>query len=187
LKRRAIRRSLTKNKLMGKTHVKSMLTAALAGALAATGAAAQDTVIHAGTALIRADESPRQQVSILIEDGDITGVEDGFLTPDGAEIIDLSDRFVMAGMIDSHVHLLGELGPDQLLRTVQRSESDAALDGAKFARRTLEAGFTTVQDVGGSLEPIVRTSCTCWAINTPATARRNAAKRCGHWSGAGRM
>jgi len=62
--------------------------------------------------------------------------------------------FLMPGMMDMHVHLLGQLGPTSRTDALFETASMAALEGAKHARITLEAGFTTVRDLGGDPEAI---------------------------------
>ncbi|MBI1187173.1 MAG: amidohydrolase family protein [Alphaproteobacteria bacterium] len=137
------------------------LTGALAALwlVAAPAALAQDgetTIIHAGRLL--ADPATGQVLterSILVSpDGRIAGVEAGFVTRDGARVIDLRDRFVLPGLIDSHVHLTSELGPNQIMDEVTLTASDAALRGAENARITVMAGFTTVADVGAANDAI---------------------------------
>ncbi|MFT6460921.1 MAG: imidazolonepropionase-like amidohydrolase [Maricaulis maris] len=110
------------------------------------------TVIHAGWLLAVPGEDPLMEQSILIRGERVEGIEAGYVTPDGATIIDLSDDYVMPGFIDSHVHLQSELGPGRRFNTFTLSASDLAFDGAVNARTTLMAGFTTVQDVGGNFE-----------------------------------
>jgi imidazolonepropionase-like amidohydrolase len=110
------------------------------------------TVVHAGWLLDRPGEDPRTEVSIIVRDGVIEAVEDGFVTRSGAEVVDLRDRFVMPGFIDSHVHLSSELGPNGALDAVTLNSTDVVLDAARNARTTLMAGFTMVQDVGGGLD-----------------------------------
>tara|TARA_R110000868_G_scaffold225999_2_gene478334 strand:+ start:2116 stop:3411 length:1296 start_codon:yes stop_codon:yes gene_type:complete len=110
------------------------------------------TVIHAGHLLAVPGRAPADNQSILIRDGRIEAVEAGFVTPEGATIIDLSDQFVLPGLIDSHVHLQGELSPEGRLLEVTENSADLALNAAHHGRTTLMAGFTTVQDVGGDLE-----------------------------------
>ena len=63
------------------------------------------TVIHAGTVLTVPGEKPLERQSILVTGGRITAIENGFVTPDGATIIDLSNSFVLPGLIDTHIHL----------------------------------------------------------------------------------
>jgi imidazolonepropionase-like amidohydrolase len=102
--------------------------------------------------LIDADDAPLRRHTLLIHDGKILGVERGFLEDEDATTIDLSDHFVMPGMIDSHVHLRGEWSPTNRLDTVTKEAGDVAYDAASNARKTLMAGFTAVQDVGGPPE-----------------------------------
>ena len=68
--------------------------------------------------------------------------------------IDLKDSYVLPGLIDAHVHLLSEFSPTSRMKALTDSEVDAALEGVMNARKTLMAGFTTVQDVGGANEAI---------------------------------
>lgn len=132
------------------------ILAAGAAAFSLSFAHAQDeaplTVIHAGQLLAVPGETPLAEHSIFVRDGRIESVEPGYASPDGAEIIDLSDQFVLPGLIDSHVHLQSELSPDRILNTVTLSSADNALDAARHARTTLMAGFTSAQEVGGQLE-----------------------------------
>ncbi|NLT57659.1 MAG: amidohydrolase family protein [Clostridiales bacterium] len=70
--------------------------------------------------------------------------------PEGYEVIDLSDRFVMPGLIDAHVHL-GSGGTNaDLTNNLYALIGDLAFFAAKNAKANLEAGFTTVRDCGGN-------------------------------------
>lgn len=131
--------------------------AATAGAWIAPAAAAAQadepaTVIHAGWLLAVPGEEPLTEVSVIVRGGVIEAVEEGFVTPSGADVVDLRGRYVMPGFIDSHVHLSSELGPGRALDAVSLNSTDVVLDAARNARTTLMAGFTTVQDVGGALD-----------------------------------
>ncbi len=109
------------------------------------------TLIHAGTLIDGRSEEPRSEVTIVVEGDRIAAVEDGFRDP-GAEdrLIDLSGGVVLPGFIDMHVHLEGETSPDRYLERFTLNPEDLAFRSTVFARRTLEAGFTTVRDLGGS-------------------------------------
>ncbi|HZM89220.1 MAG TPA: amidohydrolase family protein [Blastocatellia bacterium] len=84
---------------------------------------------------------------VLIEGERIAAIGSTVTIPSGAEVIDLSTMTVLPGLIDSHTHLTfapGVGGPAML----GQSPSRQALIGAKNARITLMAGFTTVRNVG---------------------------------------
>ncbi|GGB25354.1 Xaa-Pro dipeptidase [Sphingomonas metalli] len=115
------------------------------------------TYILAGQLLDRPGERPRGASTIVVRDGRIAEVRDGFATPEaGATVIDLRDRFVLPGLIDAHVHLLG-IGGDPMrarLTALNTEPADDILYGAGNARATLMAGFTTVRDLGGDARGI---------------------------------
>ncbi|MAC39378.1 MAG: Xaa-Pro dipeptidase [Oceanicaulis sp.] len=137
---------------MLRTVATALAATALAGLAQAQDAEEALTVIHAGWLLAVPGEAPLEQQSILVRGERIEGIQAGYVTPDGATVIDLSDDYVMPGFIDSHVHLQSELGPGRRFNTFTESPSDLAFAGADNARTTLMAGFTTVQDVGGNFE-----------------------------------
>jgi imidazolonepropionase-like amidohydrolase len=134
----------------------SALAAALLASLAfASPAAAQPEepgyyIIQAGAVLDRPGREPRRNASIVIRGGKIVSVTDGFLeAPAGARLLDLRDRFVLPGLIDSHVHLVSDAGGEAgLIEEVRSSDGIAALRAAWNARKTLMAGFTTVRNLG---------------------------------------
>jgi imidazolonepropionase-like amidohydrolase len=114
------------------------------------------TVIHAGTLLADASEAPTTKQSILIEGGRIKEVSAGFVAPpEGAQRIDLSDRFVLPGLIDCHVHLTGQMDRGYRMRMVEDSDPKVGFNAAHNASLTLAAGFTTVRDVGALGNPDV--------------------------------
>ena len=111
------------------------------------------TFIHAGEVLAVPGEAVQSNQTIIVVDGKIEDIQAGFLEAGEQDtIIDLSDSFVMPGMIDSHVHLRAEWNPQGRLEGVTRESGDIALEAAANARKTLMAGFTAVQDVGGPPE-----------------------------------
>jgi imidazolonepropionase-like amidohydrolase len=128
------------------------LIAALALIGATTGLAqAQDMYIHAGRLLAdpASGRVETERTIVIGGDGRISQVAPGYLpAPAGARQIDLKNHFVLPGLIDSHVHILHEGNPNQRLEAVTQSEADSALMGAFYAKKTLDAGFTTVADLG---------------------------------------
>jgi imidazolonepropionase-like amidohydrolase len=117
---------------------------------------AKDLVIHAGILLDGIADAPRRQVSILVRDDKILSVEAGFVSPTGADIIDLSTATVMPGFVDCHVHISSML-PSRTNATeywLTHSDTDRALDATVFVRRMLQQGFTSARDVGGGDETV---------------------------------
>ena len=121
---------------------------ALAGAMCAAPALADTTVIHAGALVIDAESQPRGPSTITVTDGKIVSVADGFTAaPAQAVTVDLKDKTVVPGMVDLHVHLTGDPGGDFWKGAVEPDEWDVVV-GAKNARLTALAGFTTVREAG---------------------------------------
>ncbi len=117
---------------------------------------APEIYIHAGRVL--ADPASGRvltQQTVLVRGGRIVSITPGYADPGGAEVIDLKSAFVLPGLIDSHVHLTSELNADDRLNTFLKTQSDAAIDAAGFAVKTLRAGFTTVADLGAPPESIL--------------------------------
>jgi imidazolonepropionase-like amidohydrolase len=87
-----------------------------------------------------------QNVMIIIEGDRITGIGPSAVVPAGAEVIDLKSMTVLPGLIDSHTHLTFDPGVGGLVG-LTRSPAREALTGAKNARLTLMAGFTSVRNL----------------------------------------
>jgi imidazolonepropionase-like amidohydrolase len=86
---------------------------------------------------------------ILIEGDKITAAGPNVTVPAEVEVIDLKDKTVLPGLIDCHTHITGQPG-NYYEDIFRRSPIDVAVTAHIYARRTLEAGFTTVRDVGAS-------------------------------------
>jgi len=125
-----------------------------AALLATTSVAAQTTdvvtVIHAGKLLDKPGNPPRGPSTLIIRNGKIAELLSGHQPgPAGATLIDLKDKFVLPGLIDSHVHLDSDAGGNAaLIEAVTDSPAHAAYRAAGNAKKTLMAGFTTVRNMG---------------------------------------
>jgi imidazolonepropionase-like amidohydrolase len=118
--------------------------------------AASDAVVlvHAGRLLDRPGQAPRGASTVLIRNGKVESIHDGFADPanhPGAQVIDLRDKFVLPGLIDAHVHLDSDrAGQEGLIESLTNSQAYFAYEAALNARKTLAAGFTTVRNLGNS-------------------------------------
>ncbi|MDO8861618.1 amidohydrolase family protein [Haliea sp. E1-2-M8] len=125
------------------------LTTALLGSL---GAQAATTVIHAGTLLAVPGQQPQTEQTLVVVDDKVSQVLDGYREPadfaEDAQLIDLKDGFVMPGLMDMHVHLQGELGPQNDRENLKYSSQLVQMQSLMYALRTLDAGFTTLRDAG---------------------------------------
>jgi imidazolonepropionase-like amidohydrolase len=116
---------------------------------AAAPALAQVTVIQADRVLAEPGKAPRGPTSIVVENGRITALLPGRQAPAGATVIDLGSRMILPGLIDSHVHLDGDAGGEAaLVEAVTSSPGTYALRAQWNGMKTLNAGFTTVRNLG---------------------------------------
>lgn len=142
----------------------SAMVGAMALALSASGSAQSQSpapaskvvYIHAGTLLDRPDASPRGASTVIVRDGKIEAIRDGFVAPEGgAKLVDLSKQFVLPGLIDMHVHIFND--DNKLLARLEQNNRDVEdnfVIGIDNARRTLEAGFTTLRDLGSDVHSV---------------------------------
>ncbi|HSG88277.1 MAG TPA: amidohydrolase family protein [Pseudomonadales bacterium] len=116
---------------------------------------ADDLTLHVGTLIAVPGEAPLKDRTVLIEGNRITAILDGFRDPAaGSRLLDLRDAFVLPGLMDVHVHLLFDLDAGARARRLSDTPTLTAMRGVANARRTLDAGFTTVRDLGGAPESI---------------------------------
>ena len=88
-------------------------------------------------------------VVVLIEGDRIAQVGSGLAVPAGTRVIDLGAATLLPGLIDVHTHLSGQAG-DYYTDLFRRSPVDSAVRAPTYAFHTLQAGFTTVRDVGAA-------------------------------------
>jgi imidazolonepropionase-like amidohydrolase len=114
-------------------------------------AQAQKTIIHCGNLIDAKSTDVQPQMTIVVEGNKIVSIQKGFTKPGADEkLIDLSQKTVMPGLIDMHVHLENETNKDQNLQRFTLNDADVAFRSTLYAKKTLLAGFTTVRDLGGS-------------------------------------
>ena len=108
------------------------------------------TAIRAGTLIDGTGAAPVKNAVVLVQGDRITAVGTNVQVPAGATVIDLSGATLLPGFIDGHVHLVGHIigDGDWQHQDLVESASQRALLGAAHAQQTLEAGFTTVRNVG---------------------------------------
>jgi imidazolonepropionase-like amidohydrolase len=134
----------------------SLFVAVLSLAVNAQTPAEPLVVIHAGAVLDRPGNTPRGASTIIVRGTRIEAIRDGHVAPPaGARLIDLKREFVLPGLVDAHVHIFND--DDKMrarLEANNRDIEDNLLIGVDNARRTLEAGFTTVRDLGSDVHSI---------------------------------
>lgn len=117
------------------------------------------TLIRCGHVLAVPGKPAQDNATIVVHNGLIDRISDGLTGPDlsnakqaGATVeeIDLKSSYILPGLIDCHVHITFEFTADARLKAVTDSDATSALHGVAFARRTIEAGFTTVRDLGST-------------------------------------
>jgi imidazolonepropionase-like amidohydrolase len=107
------------------------------------------TIIHAGALIDGVDDQTLQKATIIVEDGLIKEVRDGYVEAGANDtMIDLTEYTVMPGLMDMHTHLSDQFSRDTYSEGFFLNPADYAIRSTVYAERTLMAGFTTVRDVG---------------------------------------
>lgn len=129
-------------------HLQRVALIAAAFAAIPAPAAAQTVYVKAGRLIDGLSNEVRTNQCVTIVDEHIKAVGLCGKAPDGATIVDWSAYTVLPGLIDLHTHL-ADLGQSaDLAAPMKASPAETALVGARNARVTLDAGFTSVRDVG---------------------------------------
>ena len=119
-------------------------------ALPVAAIAAETTVLHCDQVFDAKRGKLTGEMTLVIEDGRIKAMSAGHSDPAGgaARTINLKGMTCLPGLIDSHVHLTGETSPTGYTDQFRWNVADYAIRSTVYARRTLEAGFTTVRNLG---------------------------------------
>ncbi len=128
---------------------RALVSALAVAALTASATAATITYVKAGNLFDSRSGHYRPHVVLVIDGDRIRSIEEAaFRIPAGAAVIDLSDDFVLPGLIDCHTHLTARADRYDPIHSFDTSPFDAAIAGVVNAKKTLDAGFTSVRDVG---------------------------------------
>lgn len=119
-----------------------------AAALAAAPAAAETLYVQTGRLIDGVSNDMRTGQCVTIADEHIEAVGPCGTAPAGATIIDWSAYTILPGLIDLHTHLADVGQSADVAAPIKASPAETALVGARDARLTLNAGFTSVRDVG---------------------------------------
>ena len=126
------------------------LAAVAVGAQAPAEASSSQVWIHAGRVIAIPGEAPRGATTIVVQDGRIAAIHDGFRpAPAGVKVLDLKARTVLPGLIDSHTHLSSDrAGNEGIAASVTDSLPLSSYETQWNGMKTLRAGFTTVRNLG---------------------------------------
>ncbi|MGI9292412.1 MAG: amidohydrolase family protein [Pseudomonadales bacterium] len=121
------------------------------GALLVTVLSQADTLIHAGRLIDGESSRAFTEKTIRVSGTTITAIEDGYAAPGSDDtIINLKNHTVMPGLMDMHTHISSEYSPNSRLERFILNESDYTINAVANARKTLDAGFTVIRDLGDS-------------------------------------
>ena len=106
------------------------------------------TAIKAGKVIDVVSGTVLTNQIILIDSGKIIDMGPSIAIPKNATVVDLSKSTVLPGLIDCHTHITGQPSGDYYGDKFRKTPMDIAVKAHIYAKRTLQAGFTTCRDVG---------------------------------------
>ncbi|WP_445361427.1 amidohydrolase family protein [Microbulbifer sp. EKSA005] len=111
-------------------------------------AGAESIAIYAGKLFDSSNGKLLEDRTIHIVDGRVESVQKGFAKRDRERLVDLREYTVLPGLMDMHSHLTYEFGPRAYMESFSWNTADFTLRGVDAAHRTLQAGFTTIRNLG---------------------------------------
>ncbi|MGH8131873.1 MAG: amidohydrolase family protein, partial [Steroidobacteraceae bacterium] len=135
------------------TAVGATVTALPERLAAAEPARAPETIVLKAAHLFDSTGTALKDGAVVVVRGDRIVSVGAANVPADAQVIDLGNATILPGFIDAHTHLTMQLEKDYYrwqYDNIMRFPAEEALYGARYAKRTLEAGFTTVRNVGAS-------------------------------------
>ena len=130
-----------------------LLVGASPAAQSAEAAQAPETIVLKAAHLFDSTGTALKDRATLVVRGDRIVSVGSAAAPAGARVVDLGDATILPGFIDAHTHLTLEFQKDYyhfIYNRLMRFPAEQAMYAAMYARRTLEAGFTTVRNVGAN-------------------------------------
>jgi imidazolonepropionase-like amidohydrolase len=130
-----------------------LLSPARAQQQEADGTSPRVTVLRAARLFDGRSDKLESPGVVVVTGRKIVAVGPAAEVPEGATVIDLGDATLCPGFIDAHTHLTGQMGDDfnkYLVEGLRREVAEQAIYAASYARKTVEAGFTTVRNLGAA-------------------------------------
>lgn len=126
----------------------ALLVLSISGILVSTDSYAQTVYVRAGKLIDPATETISTDRLVRIDNGRIVAISPYVPPPKGSVVTDWSAYSVLPGLIDMHTHMVDTEQSSNVAEPLLHSAAEVALLGAKHAKQTLHAGFTSVRDVG---------------------------------------
>ncbi len=129
----------------------------LSALLSVSLATADELVLHCGHVIDPVAGKVLENQRLVIKDGRFSeiGPWQAGVSDTARDYRDYSDAWCLPGFIDMHTHLSGQFSKDSYREKFTKNPADVAFDSAVYAGRTLDAGFTTVRDLGDSFNVTV--------------------------------